>query len=353
MTENQNLQLTCNITAESLKCPILAKDCYEDLLSTEESVEQQISRVWIHGLTAVVLVSACATFGALILPYISKHKTAYQLTMLFLISLAVSALSGAAVLVLIPEGLGLQECNLGYSQAIVCFGIWTFFLLNQLVKFATKFEEHGHGHNHVYVNENEEEFKVLAEKSEPTRHKEVREVPQKKNTGTLRENLKNLKPVGWLCLIGDGFHNSLDGLAMGASFKSDISKGWQITIAILAEEFPHELGDFAVLMRAGLTSNQAIICNLLSASTCLLGFIVGVVFSEILEQFIFSWMGGVFLFISLSSMLTEVEELISEMKKEFNYLLVVMISSTGFIMGYVIVYTCGKVDFENVFSFLS
>merc|ERR1711981_1450893 len=97
-----------------------------------------------------------------------------------------------------------------------------------------------------------------------------------------------------------------------------IANGWQITIAVLAEEFPHELGDFAVLLRAGLTVSEAILCNLVSGGTCLLGYFVGMKYGENFGLSVFSWMGGVFLFISLACMLPEVETTITDLNAKFN-----------------------------------
>lgn len=42
--------------------------------------------------------------------------------------------------------------------------------------------------------------------------------------------------------LSDGLHNFIDGLAIGASFTVSVFQGISTSVAILCEEFPHELG---------------------------------------------------------------------------------------------------------------
>ena len=64
--------------------------------------------------------------------------------------------------------------------------------------------------------------------------------------------------VAWMIIFGDGIHNFIDGLSIGAAFSESILTGISVSLAVLAEEFPHELGDFAVLLNAGMTMKQVI-----------------------------------------------------------------------------------------------
>uniref|UniRef100_A0A915I771 Uncharacterized protein n=1 Tax=Romanomermis culicivorax TaxID=13658 RepID=A0A915I771_ROMCU len=45
-----------------------------------------------------------------------------------------------------------------------------------------------------------------------------------------------------MIIFGDGLHNFIDGLSIGASFSTNILSGISISVAVLCEEFPHELG---------------------------------------------------------------------------------------------------------------
>jgi zinc transporter ZupT len=89
------------------------------------------------------------------------------------------------------------------------------------------------------------------------------------------QNLKKMKAAGWMIFIGDMLHNFIDGLTLGAAFMVSIGEGLRMSFPIICEEFPHELGDIAVLLSSGLTIGQALIMNFLSACSCYLGFIIG------------------------------------------------------------------------------
>ena len=48
--------------------------------------------------------------------------------------------------------------------------------------------------------------------------------------------------VAYMIIFGDGLHNFIDGLAIGASFSNSIYQGISTSVAVICEEFPHELG---------------------------------------------------------------------------------------------------------------
>ena len=56
------------------------------------------------------------------------------------------------------------------------------------------------------------------------------------------ENLHLVSPVAWMIIFGDGLHNFIDGLSIGAAFTESTMKGISICLAVICEEFPHELG---------------------------------------------------------------------------------------------------------------
>lgn len=51
--------------------------------------------------------------------------------------------------------------------------------------------------------------------------------------------------LAWMITLSDGLHNFIDGLAIGASFTVSVFQGISTSVAILCEEFPHELGKCA------------------------------------------------------------------------------------------------------------
>lgn len=48
--------------------------------------------------------------------------------------------------------------------------------------------------------------------------------------------------VAWMVIFGDGLHNFIDGLSIGTAFNESILTGISISVAVVCEEFPHELG---------------------------------------------------------------------------------------------------------------
>jgi zinc and cadmium transporter len=89
----------------------------------------------------------------------------------------------------------------------------------------------------------------------------------------------------YLNLIGDGIHNFMDGLIIGASFFVNINVGMAATAAIILHEIPQELGDFGVLIYGGFSKFKALAFNFLSAVTAILGTIVGFGFASRVEGF--------------------------------------------------------------------
>jgi zinc transporter ZupT len=66
--------------------------------------------------------------------------------------------------------------------------------------------------------------------------------------------------MAWMLILGDSIHNFIDGLAIGAAFSTNILTGISVSIAVLSEDFPHELGDFAFLLKSGMSMKQVSLC---------------------------------------------------------------------------------------------
>lgn len=77
--------------------------------------------------------------------------------------------------------------------------------------------------------------------------------------------------TGSLILIGDAFHNFVDGVVITAAFLTSIPLGIAASLAVIAHEIPQEVGDFAILLDNGYTTKKALILNTLSAATTLPG----------------------------------------------------------------------------------
>ncbi|EHA98967.1 Zinc transporter ZIP10 [Heterocephalus glaber] len=114
--------------------------------------------------------------------------------------------------------------------------------------------------------------------------------------------------IAWMVIMGDGIHNFSDGLAIGAAFSAGLTGGISTSIAVFCHELPHELGDFAVLLKAGMTVKQAIVYNLLSAMMAYVGMLIGTAvgqYANNITLWIFAVTAGMFLYVALVDMLPE------------------------------------------------
>ncbi|XP_007533439.2 zinc transporter ZIP5 isoform X2 [Erinaceus europaeus] len=112
--------------------------------------------------------------------------------------------------------------------------------------------------------------------------------------------------ITWMVLLGDGLHNLTDGLAIGAAFSDGFSSGLSTTLAVFCHELPHELGDFAMLLRAGLPLRRLLLLSLVSGALGLGGAALGVGLSLgpfSLTPWVFGITAGVFLYVALVDML--------------------------------------------------
>lgn len=117
----------------------------------------------------------------------------------------------------------------------------------------------------------------------------------------------SLSAVAWMVIMGDGLHNFTDGMTIGAAFANNIAGGFSTAIAVFCHELPHELGDFAVLLKAGMSARDAVYYNLLSSILSFIGVMIGIVIGHQPEAsaWVFSVAAGLFLYIALVDMIPE------------------------------------------------
>jgi zinc transporter ZupT len=80
--------------------------------------------------------------------------------------------------------------------------------------------------------------------------------------------------AGVLVLIGDSIHNALDGILIAAAFLTNVPLGLVTTVAVAAHEIPHRVGDFAILLHAGMSRRRAMFLNMATGLASVLGGIV-------------------------------------------------------------------------------
>lgn len=117
------------------------------------------------------------------------------------------------------------------------------------------------------------------------------------------------KPLTYLILIGDGLHNFIGGIAIGGIFLVDIRLGLMAWLAAAAHEIPQELGDFAVLIHGGWKKTSALMLNVMSGVTFLIGGIAAYVLSkQVNVDFLIPLAAGNFIYIGASDLVPEVNK---------------------------------------------
>lgn len=127
----------------------------------------------------------------------------------------------------------------------------------------------------------------------------------------------------YLNLIGDGIHNFIDGLVIGASFIVSIHFGIVTTLVIVFHEIPQELGDFGVLVYGGFSKSKALFYNFISALTCILGAVGGYYISENIRGFfvfLLPFIAGGFIYIAACDLMPELHKHTDFKKTAFSML---------------------------------
>ncbi|MSQ20834.1 MAG: ZIP family metal transporter [Betaproteobacteria bacterium] len=167
-----------------------------------------------------------------------------------LVSFAVGTMLGAAFLEILPHAFE-QSTNFQGLAATVLAGICGFFLLEKLVIWR---------HHHHSIDE-AAELPGHAEQVGGHHHHHAHDGGRS----------------GLLILVGDSFHNFVDGVLIAAAFLESIPLGIVTSTAVIAHEIPQEVGDFVILLHSGYTRRRALLVNLASSLAMLVGGLIAYV----------------------------------------------------------------------------
>ena len=178
----------------------------------------------------------------------------------WLVSYAVGALLGVSMLALLPATM--EQLPPGRVFQTLLFGILTFFVLEKLVLWR-----------HCHINDCE-----------------VHE--------------SSVVPV----LVGDAFHNFLDGVVIGTAVRTSIPLAMSTALAVATHEIPQELGDMAILLHSGYSRRKALILNLVSGVSAIIGAVFAVVALEWvpqINQYVLSVAAAGFLYVAMADLIPD------------------------------------------------
>jgi zinc and cadmium transporter len=177
-----------------------------------------------------------------------------------LISYAVGTLLGAVFLELLPQAFGMAD-NLESLAAVILAGLLLFFVLEKLVLWRHCHQEQCEGH-------------------------------------TPSPGANDHGRSGTLIIIGDTFHNFVDGVLIAAAFLANHHLGVVTALAIIAHEIPQEVSDFLILLHSGYGKGKALLLNILSSAAMVAGGVLGYVALQTMQQWIAPLLG-----VAIASML--------------------------------------------------
>ncbi|KAM4745860.1 metal cation symporter ZIP14 [Anableps anableps] len=372
--DGQGLQKLCPTMLQQLDAGTCKVKKGEEL-STDPSPRPSDAEVWGYGILCVTLISLCSLIGASVVPFMKK--TFYKRLLLYFIALAIGTLYSNALFQLIPEAFGFDPMVDFYvsKSAVVFGGFYLFFFTEKVLKVLLKQKQGSHGHSHYSgadhysspdgdaeegekLQQNGEANSLAQGKADDAGEGELMlnpaQTPQESQSpdngarsggrgggcywlkGTTYSDIGTL---AWMITLSDGLHNFIDGLAIGASFTASVFQGISTSVAILCEEFPHELGDFVILLNAGMSIQQALFFNFLSACCCYLGMGFGILAGNSFSpNWIFALAGGMFLYIALADMFPEMNEVSREEEDAggSRFLITFGIQNAGLLTGFAI-----------------
>ncbi len=165
-----------------------------------------------------------------------------------LISYAVGALLGAVFLEVLPHAFSMAN-SIEQMAGTILAGILIFFVLEKLVLWR---------HCHLEQCEAHDPPQVA--------HDHGRS--------------------GAMIMIGDTFHNFVDGVLIAAAFLANHELGIVTAIAIIAHEIPQEVGDFLILLHSGYSKRQALLLNMLSSAAMVAGGVLAYFALQTLQHWI-------------------------------------------------------------------
>lgn len=206
-----------------------------------------------------------------------------------MLSLAAGALLATAFMHLLPEAFN-SEASAQELFALLLAGLVFFFLLDK-----AELWHHGHEHHHQ------------GQAQEPAHNHHHAHGHHHHHSGSRVAG-------GWSVLAGDSVHAFGDGILIASAFVADIRLGLVASVAVLAHEVPHHMGDLVVLRQVSGTSRAALIKVSLAGTVTALGGVVGYLLVNGLDD----WLPYFLVAASSSFVYVALADLIPQLQQRLN-----------------------------------
>lgn len=278
--------------------------------------------IWLHSIGSTLLISAAPFFILYFIPL--DNTEAMKPRLKTLLAFASGGLLGDAFLHLIPHATHPHshhgdEHDHGHSHSHsedeahshshdMSIGLWvlagiiTFLAVEKSVRLI-KGGDHGHSHGAPKPKPEVTPTKKSDDPKKPLADK------KKSKSAKDAEPVQDILVSAYLNLAADFAHNFTDGLAIGASYLAGNSIGIITTVTILLHEVPHEIGDFAILIKSGCSRRKAMGLQLVTALGALAGTVLALLGSSgESSPWVLPFTAGGFIYIATVSVLPELLE---------------------------------------------
>ena len=175
-----------------------------------------------------------------------------------LLSFSTGTLLGAALLGMIPQAA--KHLGMPAITSVILCGLISFFVLEKLLVWR-----------HCHVNDCE-----IHASSGP------------------------------LLVLGDAVHNFVDGVVIAGAFLTSTELGLATALSTIAHEVPQETGEFIAYLRSGCSRRRALLLNVVSSLTSVLGSVVGYLFlsqMRIVLPYLLTFAASGFLYVALADLI--------------------------------------------------
>ncbi|XP_045888634.1 zinc transporter ZIP13 [Micropterus dolomieu] len=250
------------------------------LRAVADFLASEHAHVWILSLVGSVAVGLSGIFPLLVIPIEAgaalKTEAGCQ-KLKQLLSFAIGGLLGDVFLHLLPEawarsGSSASKQDHYMTQGLwVIFGLLSFLLLERMFSDQDSQEDPTSDSDLNFNSATQSETVFSGNSVVSLRNGHHAESWKSSKQQSLQERSEKIKASGYLNLLANCIDNFTHGLAVAGSFLVSKKVGFLTTFAILLHEIPHEVGDFAILLRAGFDRWSAARMQLYTALVGVLG----------------------------------------------------------------------------------